>query len=206
MAPFLESVKSFADVPITADGVDTVAFLEASEGVVKLFKLLENPAFTPVVSDLEGNITKVRTRYDSHPSQSSTLELLLFTEHTTEKKQPASEGLMWLLRGLAFTFRALQAAQNNVQTELSKAFTEGYENTLKGYHNFVVKGIFAVAMRACPYRKTFYDKLASDPAGGPPVPGDKLNQQLNVWLAALEKILVRMKKVYEEKKYGDVKL
>lgn len=113
---------------------------------------------------------------------------------------------MWLLRGLAFTFRALQAAQTNIQTKLSEAFTEGYEKTLKGYHNFVVKGIFAVAMTACPYRKTFYDKLASDPAGGPPVPADKLSEELNVWLTALEKILVRMKKVYEEKKYGDVRM
>lgn len=34
MAPYLETVKSFADVPITDAGIDTVAFLEASDGLV----------------------------------------------------------------------------------------------------------------------------------------------------------------------------
>lgn len=52
---------------------------------------------------------------------------------------------MWLLRGLAFTCKALQVAQANASTELSVAFTQGYEATLKKYHNFVVKGIFAVS-------------------------------------------------------------
>lgn len=204
MAPFLETVKSFADVDVTEDGVNTLAFLEAAEGVVKLFKLLENPAFAPVVSDLEGNITKVRTRYNTHSTQSATLELLLFNERS-EKKQTATEGLMWLLRGLAFTYKALHAAQADAKVELSKAFTSGYEATLKHYHNFVVKGVFALAMKACPYRKNFYDKLASDPAGGPEVPREKLDVELNKWLAGLEKILQRMKKVYEEKKYGEVR-
>lgn len=55
MAPYFETVKvgsvvttssainladpmqSFADVPITADGVDTVSFLEASDGLVNMF-------------------------------------------------------------------------------------------------------------------------------------------------------------------------
>ena len=60
-------------------------------------------------------------------------------------------------------------------------------------------------MKACPYRKNFYDKLASDPAGGPEVPREKLDVELNKWLAGLEKILQRMKKVYEEKKCGEVR-
>ncbi|KIJ63435.1 hypothetical protein HYDPIDRAFT_92765 [Hydnomerulius pinastri MD-312] len=203
MAPFLESVKSFADVPVTDDGVDTLTFLEAAEGVVSLFKLLDNPAFTPVVSDLRGNITKVHDRYSSHSSESSTLELLLASE-AREKKRPATEGLMWLLRGLSFTCKALQTAQADEKTELSKAFTTGYEGSLKQHHNFVVKGVFAIAMKACPYRKDFYAKLASDPAGGPPVPQDKLNEELNKWLDALDKIVDRMRKLYKEKGYGEV--
>ncbi|KAL4064780.1 glycolipid transfer protein domain-containing protein [Scleroderma yunnanense] len=203
MAPFLETVKSFADVGVTEDGVDTLAFLEAAEGVVKLFKLLENPAFVPVVNDLEGNITKVRTRYNTHSAQSATLELLLINERS-EKKRPATEGLMWLLRGLAFTYKALHVAQADAKVELSNAFTLGYEATLKQYHNFVVKGIFALAMKACPYRKAFYEKLAADPSGRSAVSPEKLDVELNQWLAGLERILQRMKKVYEEKKYGEV--
>ena len=61
-----------------------------------------------------------------------------------EKKRVATEGLLWLLRGLSFTCQALQNAQANLSEELSTAFTKSYENTLKKFHNFVVKGIFAV--------------------------------------------------------------
>ncbi|KAI8993931.1 het-c2 protein [Trametes punicea] len=197
MAPYLETVKSFADVPITDAGVDTLAFLEAAQGVVGLFDLLGSAAFTPVQNDLKGNIAKVRARYDAAPEQSSTLELLVVNEKG-QKKRTATEGLMWLLRGLSFTCKALQSAQANPTEELSTAFSKAYEETLKKFHNFVVKGIFSVAMKACPYRADFYSKLASDPAGGPSVPADKLNEELNKWLLALDNIVKRMENFYEK--------
>ncbi|KAI0633556.1 het-c2 protein [Trametes polyzona] len=197
MAPYLETVKSFADVPITDAGVDTLAFLEAAQGVVGLFDLLGSAAFTPVQNDLKGNIAKVRARYDAAPEKSTTLELLVENEKG-EKKRTATEGLMWLLRGLSFTCKALQAAQANPTEELSAAFSKSYEATLKKFHNFVVKGIFSVAMKACPYRADFYSKLAADPAGGPSVPADKLNEELNKWLAALDNIVKRMEDFYEK--------
>ena len=53
---------------------------------------------------------------------------------------------MWLLRGLSFTCKALQIAQANKSKELSVSFSEAYEGTLKKFHNFVVKGIFAVGV------------------------------------------------------------
>ncbi|EPQ57076.1 glycolipid transfer protein [Gloeophyllum trabeum ATCC 11539] len=201
MAPFLESVKSFADVPITDAGVDTLAFLEAAEGLVRIFDLLGSTAFAVVQSDLRGNIEKVRARYNAAPTQSATLEQLVENEKG-EKKRTATEGLMWLLRGLSFTCKGLQNAQNNRTEELSTAFTKSYEVTLKKFHNFVVKGVFSVAMKACPYRADFYKKLAADPAGGPPVPDDKLNDELNKWLAGLENILTRVEAFYEKGGYG----
>ncbi|KAL6301233.1 het-c2 protein [Sparassis latifolia] len=197
MAPYLESVKSFVDVPVTDAGVDTVAFLEAAEGVVGLFDILGSAAFTVVQADLRGNIAKVRVRYEATPTQSSTLELLVINEKG-EKKRTATEGLMWLLRGLAFTCKALQATQANQTEELAAAFSKSYEQTLKQFHNFVVKGIFSVAMKACPYRADFYAKLASDPAGGPSVSADKLNEELNSWLTALAAIVTRMETFYEQ--------
>lgn len=62
----------------------------------------------------------------------------------SEKKRPATEGLMWLLRGLSFTCKSLQNLQANKSEELTAAFTKGYESSLKQFHNFVVKGVFAV--------------------------------------------------------------
>lgn len=40
----------------TEGGVDTAAFLEACEGLVKLFDLLGNTAFKVVQNDMNGNI------------------------------------------------------------------------------------------------------------------------------------------------------
>ncbi|KAH9839131.1 het-c2 protein [Rhodofomes roseus] len=197
MAPYLETVKSFADVTVTDAGVDTLEFLQAADGVVKLFDLLGSAAFTAVQSDLKGNIAKVRARYEANPEQSATLEQLVENEKG-EKKRTATEGLMWLLRGLGFTCKALQNVQANASEELSVAFTKSYDVTLKKFHNFLVKGVFAVAMKACPYRADFYTKLASDPAGGPAVPTDKLNEELKKWLAGLDSIVTRIEAFYEK--------
>ncbi|KAG7446552.1 het-c2 protein [Guyanagaster necrorhizus] len=197
MAPYLETVKSFADVPVTDAGVDTLAFLEASQGLVGIFDLLGSSAFSVVQSDLKGNIAKVRARYDTTPSRSTTLEQLVENEKG-EKKRTATEGLMWLLRGLLFTGKALQNAQLNKEEELSVAFSKSYEVTLKKYHNFVVKGIFSVAMKACPYRVDFYGKLAADPDGKCSASQDVLNEELDKWLAALSDIVTRIQAFYEQ--------
>ncbi|CAA7261808.1 unnamed protein product [Cyclocybe aegerita] len=196
MAPYLETVKSFADVPVTEAGVDTVTFLEASDGLVGLFDLLGSAAFSVVQADIKGNITKVRARYDAAPTLSTTLELLVENEKG-EKKRVATEGLLWLLRGLSFTCKALQNAQANKTEELAAAFIKAYEITLKKFHNFVVKGVFSVAMKACPYRADFYTKLAADPSGGPPASQDKLNEELDRWLEALSAIVAKEEAFYE---------
>ncbi|KAG8740914.1 hypothetical protein FRC10_003573 [Ceratobasidium sp. 414] len=145
-----------------------------------------------VQSDLRGNIAKLRVRQTSHPAESVTLEKLVENEWK-EKKRPATEGLMWLLRGLAFTCVALQKSQANNEDELSMSFSSSYEATLKPHHNFVVKGAFAVAMKACPYRKDFYEKLGSPP--------EKVHEELDKWLDALHKVVTRMEKFYEDGGY-----
>ncbi|KAJ6629458.1 glycolipid transfer protein [Mycena sp. CBHHK59/15] len=183
MAPYLETVKSFADVEITDAGVNTLEFLEASQGLVGLFDILGSAAFSVVQNDLKGNITKVRARYDAAPELSGTLEKLVENEKG-EKKRTATEGC------------------SNKSEELSAAFTKSYEDTLKKFHNFVVKGIFRVAMNACPYRADFYAKLAADPAGGPAATQEKLNKELDHWLAALDAIVKRMEAFYEKGGYG----
>ncbi|KAI0339955.1 het-c2 protein [Trametopsis cervina] len=195
MAPYLERVKSFADVPVTDAGVDTVAFLEASEGVLGLFDLLGSAAFGPVQSDLKGNIEKVRTRYNATPTQSATLEQLVINEKG-EKKRTATQGLLWLLRGLSFTCKALQNAQAKPETELTVAFTEAYGVTLRQYHSMLVRPIFSLAMKACPYKKDFYGRLAADPEGGAAVSDAKFDEELNKWLAALDTIVTRLQSFY----------
>jgi hypothetical protein len=87
---------------------------------------------------------KVRARYEAAPALSATLEQLVNNEKG-EKKRTATEGLMWLLRGLSFTCKALQNSQANKGQELSVSFTSGYEATLRKFHGILVRPIFAVS-------------------------------------------------------------
>lgn len=57
-------------------------------------------------------------------------------------------------------------------------------------------------MKACPYRADFYAKLAADPDGGPAATQEKLNEELNNWLAALSTIVTRLETFYEKGNYG----
>lgn len=63
-----------------------------------------------------------------------------------EKATTATQALLWLLRGLKFTMIALQLNQADSTQELNVSFSKAYEGTLKTYHNFIVKGIFAVSI------------------------------------------------------------
>lgn len=97
-------------------------------------------------------------------------------------------GAYLLTSGLDFTAKALRRSVESDE-ELSVSFTKAYEVTLRPHHSFVVRPIFAVAMKACPYRRDFYEKLGS--------PAETVNAQLREWLVALEKIVADLQQFYE---------
>jgi hypothetical protein len=144
--------------------------------------LLGSKCFAPVKNDLLGNIKKVRDRQLAAPAESETLQALVVNELKTGK-HVATEGLLWLVRGLDFTVQALRHNLDK-ETELSVSFREAYGNTLKPHHSFVVKPIFSAAMSATPYRKDFYEKLGSD--------SDKVNAALKREVEALENIVATL--------------
>lgn len=177
---FDEMKRSFADVSINENNeIDTAEFLEAAESLVKLFDLLGSSAFAVVQNDMNGNIKKIREYFLANPEKAKTLQGLILSEAGTKSKT-ATQGLLWLCRGLQFTAQALQDTIDNPSKEMSETFTSGYNKTLVKYHSFIVKPIFKMAMKACPYRKDFFAKLGSDQA--------KVDAQLKTWLAALQKI------------------
>lgn len=79
----------------------------------------------------------------------------------------------------------------NASQELADSFRGAYGQTLKPHHSFIVKPIFSAAMSACPYRKDFYAKLGSDDA--------KVQADLRVYLASLEKVVAILKGFLESK-------
>ncbi|RCI10330.1 hypothetical protein L249_4307 [Ophiocordyceps polyrhachis-furcata BCC 54312] len=174
---------SFVDVPIDAhkgNAVATTPFLDAAESLTTIFDVLGSVAFSPVKSDMMGNIKKVRDRQLAAPAESENVQDLCRNE-LKDKKHTATEGLLWLVRGLEFTCIALSQNLAKASEELADSFRGAYGQTLKPHHSFIVKPIFSAAMSACPYRKDFYAKLGSDQP--------KVEEDLRVYLVSLEKIV-----------------
>ncbi|KAK3984050.1 het-c2S [Cladorrhinum sp. PSN332] len=184
--------KSFTQVPIDAskgNAISTTEFLEAAESLTTIFDALGSVAFSPVKSDLLGNVQKIRARQLAAPIESENLQDLVRNE-LKSKSHKATEGLVWLVRGLEFTCLAL--SKNVAGTEeLSESFRGSYSATLKPHHSFLIKPIFSAAMGACPYRKDFYAKLGDDE--------EKVKEELKEYLAALENIVNILKAFLESK-------
>lgn len=194
MATFFDGMKkSFADVPLNDSKVDTASFLEAAESLVKMFDLLGSSAFAVVQKDMTGNISKVRKKLLADPAGAGTLQDLVLSEAGTKDKT-ATQGLLWLSRGLEFTSKAMRETVSHPESELTKTFTDAYTKTLSQYHGVLVKPVFKLAMKACPYRKDFFAKLGEDQS--------KVATQLETWLEALEKIVKIIIDFFASGNYG----
>ncbi|KAK7996516.1 hypothetical protein PG989_004556 [Apiospora arundinis] len=164
--------KSFVDVPVDAEkdnAIATTDFLDAAESLTTIFDALGSLAA---------------------PAESATLQELVQNE-LKSKKHVATEGLVWLVRGLDFTCIALSQNLAKDGEELSESFRNAYGNTLKPHHSFLIKPVFSAAMSACPYRKDFYTKLGADQ--------DKVVAELRPYLAALDKIVAILKGFQDRK-------
>lgn len=195
--PYFESVKSFKDVPITEDGIETQSFLEASDGLVKLFDLLGSGVFGFVQADIRGNIQGVRSRYQNASTSSITLENLIRSE-TLEANRHATGCLIRLTRGLLFLCRALQRMQDDTAVELHVCFKRSYDEVLSHHHTFIVRSLSAVAVRAVPYRRDFITRISQ---GGD---REKFDGELRRWLGGLDVIVGRLKAFIEGEGYGRV--
>jgi len=187
---FLDTFKrSFVDVPIDKDNgnaISTSEFLEAAESVTSIFDVLGSVAFSPVKSDMMGNIKKIRDRQLAAPLDSMTLQDLCRNELKVNQ-HTATEGLVWLIRGLDFLYSGLSQNVKETSEELAVSFRSSYSQTLKPHHSFFVKPIITAAMSAVPYRKDFYNLLGSDQI--------KLMAQMETYLAAL-RIIVDILKAF----------
>lgn len=192
---FFDDMKtSFKDVPRTDGEISTLEFLEASESLVKLFDLLGSSAFSVVQSDMSGNINKVSAKFLSDPVNCGTLQKLILTEIKEGGKKTATQGLLWLTRGLQFTAVAMRKCIDNQDWELSKCFEKAYGETLTKYHSMLIRPVFKLAMKACPYRKDFFEKLGDDLA--------KVNEQLKAWVESLESVVKEIMDFFESGNYG----
>jgi len=80
-------------------------------------------------------IQKLRYRQLAAPLESETIQDLVLNE-LKAKKHTATEGLVWLVRGLDFTAVAISQNLATPSEELSTSFRNSYGNTLKPYHSW----------------------------------------------------------------------
>lgn len=197
VTPYFETVKSFADVPVSSDGVETASFLDASDGLVNMFDLLGIGVFSFVQVDLRANIGGVRSRHASHHQVSTTLEKLVTTE-VQEGTRHSTACLIRLIRGLLFTCRALENMQADHTSELRACFKRSYDEVLKHHHGWFVQTAVTLAITAVPSRSEFYRRISQG------APQETFDTELSKWLKGLNLIVVHMKRFLDEGGYGRV--
>ncbi|CAG8503983.1 1226_t:CDS:2 [Cetraspora pellucida] len=174
---------SYCDVPITEDGIDTITFLNATHELVKLLDIIGPEVFEFFRGEMNSNIKNIRERFEHNKSKNLTLEKLIKHDES-EYKTKNIHNLVLLTRQIEFIAVGLRRSINDPNEELAVSFTESYKITLERHHNIVLRPIFRVAIKACPYRHEFFQKLGNDQ--------EKVYQQYESWLSSLEGIIKRL--------------
>lgn len=113
-------------------------------------------------------------------------------------RNSATEALLWLRRGLKFLKEFLSEV-NAGEQDIQGALNNAYGKTLRQYHGWVVRGVFALALRASPSYQSFTAALVS--REGDELKSDFINgmhRDLGVYLPAMEKQLAILDALYEE--------
>lgn len=165
---FSTSPNRFNQVQLLQDGgIPTKSFLLACNSILPIFDVLGPTAFAPVKLDISGNIKKLTAKYNSNQTSFATLQLMISTEiqsDTCNAKNSATDALLWLKRALQFTNTFLQEIDKG-ERELVVVASTAYSKTLRKYHGWMVRGVFAMAVKAVPYWKDFVKALGTTDSG-----------------------------------------
>lgn len=192
----------FSDIRLDDDnGIPTQEFLDSCYAIVPVLDKLGSTVFAPVKMDFVGNIKKIHQKLMSDPDNFPTLQSIVLQEVQTDVarvRNSATEALLWLRRGLKFLKEFLSEV-NTGQQDIQGALNNAYGKTLRQYHGWVVRGVFALALRAAPTYQSFSAALVSRE-------GDELksgftsgmHRDLGVYLPAMEKQLAILDALYED--------
>ncbi|XP_034030902.1 pleckstrin homology domain-containing family A member 8 isoform X2 [Thalassophryne amazonica] len=192
----------FSDIRLDDDnGIPTQDFLDSCYAIVPVLDKLGSTVFAPVKMDFVGNIKKIHQKLMSDPDRFPTLQSIVMHEVETNVAQvrnSATEALLWLRRGLKFLMEFLSEI-NAGEQDIHGALNNAYGKTLRQYHGWVVRGVFALALRAAPTYQSFTAALVSKE-------GDELksgfsssmHRDLSRYLPAMQKQLTILDALYEE--------
>ncbi|XP_068613855.1 pleckstrin homology domain-containing family A member 8 [Brachionichthys hirsutus] len=192
----------FSDISLDdGNGIPTQEFLDSCYAIVPVLDKLGSTVFAPVKMDFVGNIKKIHQKLMSEPDGFPTLQSIVLHEvhrDVAQVRNSATEALLWLTRGLKFLKEFLSAV-NDGQEDIHGALNTAYGKTLRQYHGWVVRGVFALALRAAPSYQSFTAALASS-EGDELKKGftSSLHRDLEIYLPAMEQHLAVLDGLYEE--------
>lgn len=169
---FFTAVKSrFENLQLGADnGIPTKPFLSSCSCILPFLDVLGSTAFAPVKLDISGNIKKLEAKHETDPKAFLTLQNIVYQElksNTCTAKNSATDALLWLKRALEF-MQVFLAEVARGEKDLAVAAGTAYGKTLRRYHGWVVRGVFALAVKAVPYRSDFLTSLGTTERGVAP--------------------------------------
>ncbi|CAF2100978.1 unnamed protein product [Rotaria magnacalcarata] len=142
-------------------------FLQICEdyfSLVAKFCKFNSPIFTPLKTDVNGNINKLRRKMSENLINFQTLYAMIHDEiesQTTNTKNSATDALLWLKRTFEFLSNFLYEFGMGDKT-LADAVSRGYEQSLRKYHGILARSVFSFALRAVPSNEEFIRSLAID--------------------------------------------
>lgn len=145
------------------NGIPTKPFLSSCSCILPFLDILGSTAFAPVKLDISGNIKKLEAKHETDPKAFVTLQNIVYQElksNTCTAKNSATDALLWLKRALEF-MQVFLAEVARGEKDLAVAAGTAYGKTLRRYHGWVVRGVFALAVKAVPYRSDFLTSLGS---------------------------------------------
>ncbi|KAK2710540.1 glycolipid transfer protein-like isoform X2 [Artemia franciscana] len=152
--------------------------------------------FSPVKSDINGNVDKIRKAYQLQPDAYRHLNDLIIIEAPKKMSSVSLEALLWLKRGLEFMFVFLNDIVEDKETPPSENISafccNAYEKTLKPYHGWIVQSLFQLCSKACPYRKNLLKAIALQQDGME----DVIIEEAKIYLRLLKQDLDVLNKLY----------
>ncbi|ELW67923.1 Pleckstrin homology domain-containing family A member 8 [Tupaia chinensis] len=161
--------------------------------------LYRTPPGSPQLAMLKSS-KKVNQKYITNKEEFTTLQKIVLHEveaDVARVRNSATEALLWLKRGLKFLKGFLTEVKNG-EKDIQTALNNAYGKTLRQHHGWVVRGVFALALRAAPSYEDFVAALTIK-EGDHQKEAFSLGMQrdLSLYLPAMEKQLAILDTLYE---------
>ncbi|KAG9150431.1 hypothetical protein Leryth_019804 [Lithospermum erythrorhizon] len=160
---FTPAIEGMKHVKSEKGELQTKPFLDVCKVILPILDKF-GAAMTMVKSDINGNITRLETKYESNQTRFNYLFNLVQAEvetKTCKSSSSCTNGLLWLTRAMDFLVELFRNLGEHKDWSVVQASNDSYGKTLKKYHGWLASSSFTVGMKLAPDRKKFMEVLGS---------------------------------------------